>query len=198
MRHASCAQCLARSGETQARSVPRRRQRRAAHSGLCPCIKSRPEGADLEQQKQVLEMYCARQKRTFEVIADLGSGINYRKKVLKRLLEAIIAGQVGRLRFRAELIFSLCTANTVEVVINQGADTTFEDDLAKSVPGSTVRAAARTSSCLWSHAGSVSRGMAACGCAFARPAITDARCLASARQPTSRCAQQKQGVDCDA
>lgn len=32
--------------------------------------------AFLERQKQVLELYCARQGWTFEVIADLGSGIN--------------------------------------------------------------------------------------------------------------------------
>lgn len=50
-----------------------------------------------ERQKQVLELYYARQGWTFEVIADLGSGMNYHKKGLERLLEAIIDGQVGRL-----------------------------------------------------------------------------------------------------
>jgi len=44
----------------------------------------------LERQKQVLELYCARQGWTFEVIADLGSGMNYYKKGLKRLLSEII------------------------------------------------------------------------------------------------------------
>lgn len=42
---------------------------------------------DLERQKQVLELYCARQGWTFEVIADLGSGMDYHKG-LKRLLDA--------------------------------------------------------------------------------------------------------------
>lgn len=98
---------------------------------------------DLERQKQVLELYCARQGWTFEVIADLGSGMNYHKKGLKKLLEAIIEGQVGRLvithkdrllRFGAELVFAICEAKNVEVVIlNQGEDTTFEEDLAKDV-----------------------------------------------------------------
>jgi predicted site-specific integrase-resolvase len=50
---------------------------------------------------------------TFEVVADLGSGMNYHKKGLKRLHDAIIAGRVGRLvithkdrllRFGAELV----------------------------------------------------------------------------------------------
>jgi hypothetical protein len=38
---------------------------------------------DLERQQQVLELYCARRGWTFEVVADLGSGMNYHKKGLK-------------------------------------------------------------------------------------------------------------------
>ena len=88
-------------------------------------------------------MYCAKQGWTFEVMADLGSGMNYRKKGLKRLLNDVIEGRVSRivlthkdrlLRFGAELVFALCDAKHVEVVIlNQGEDTTFEEDLAKDV-----------------------------------------------------------------
>jgi predicted site-specific integrase-resolvase len=106
-------------------------------------VSSHDQKADLERQKQVLELYCARQGWTFEVVADLGSGMNYHKKGLKKLLEALIDGQIGRLvithkdrllRFGAELVFSICEAKQVEVVIlNQGEDTTFEEDLAKDV-----------------------------------------------------------------
>jgi predicted site-specific integrase-resolvase len=39
---------------------------------------------DLERQKRVLELYCARQGWPFEVIADLGSGMNDHKKGLKQ------------------------------------------------------------------------------------------------------------------
>ena len=97
----------------------------------------------MERQKQVLELYCARQGWTFDVVADLGSGMNYHKKGLKRLLNGILDGQVGRLviahkdrllRFGAELVFAICEAKNVEVVIlNQGEDTSFEEDLAKDV-----------------------------------------------------------------
>lgn len=106
-------------------------------------VSSHDQKDDLERQKQVLELYCARQGWTFEVIADLGSGMNYHKKGLKRLLDDIIAGRVGRLvithkdrllRFGAELVFAICEAKGVEVVIlNQGEDTSFEEDLAKDV-----------------------------------------------------------------
>lgn len=114
-------------------------------------VSSHDQKDDLERQKQVLELYCAQQGWTFELIADLGSGMNYYKKGLKRLLNEIIAGHVGRLvithkdrllRFGAELVFSICEAKQVEVVIvnnasatlsDQGEDTTFEEDLATDV-----------------------------------------------------------------
>ena len=106
-------------------------------------VSSHDQKADLERQKQVLELYCARQGWEFEVVSDLGSGINYRKKGLRRLLELIADGRIGRLvvthkdrllRFGAELVFALCEARGVEVVIlNQGEDTSFEEDLAKDV-----------------------------------------------------------------
>jgi predicted site-specific integrase-resolvase len=58
-------------------------------------VSSHDQKDDLERQKQVLELYCARQGWTFEVIADLGSGMNYHKKGLRRLLEAIVDGQIA-------------------------------------------------------------------------------------------------------
>ena len=106
-------------------------------------VSSHDQRADLERQKQVLELYCASQGWTFDVIAELGSGMNYHKKGLKRLLDGIVEGEVGRLvlthkdrllRFGAELVFTLCQSRRVEVVIiNQGEDTSFEEDLASDV-----------------------------------------------------------------
>ena len=91
----------------------------------------------------MLELYCARQGWTFAVVADLGSGMNYRKEGLKRLLNDVVEGRIGRLvithkdrllRLGAELVFAICEAKQVEVVIlNQGEDTSFEEDLAKDV-----------------------------------------------------------------
>ncbi len=60
-------------------------------------VSSHDPKADLERQKQVLELYCAQQGWTFELISDLGSGMNYDKKGLKRLLNEILIGNVGRL-----------------------------------------------------------------------------------------------------
>ena len=89
-------------------------------------VSSHDQQDALERQQQVLELYCARQSWPFEVIADLGSGMHSHKKGLKRLLHGILAGEVGRLviahkarllRFGAELVFAICEAKQVEVVI---------------------------------------------------------------------------------
>jgi putative resolvase len=106
-------------------------------------VSSHDQKADLERQKKVLEMYCASHGWKFELVTDLGSGMNYYKKGLKKLLNAILEGHVGRLvlthkdrllRFGAELIFALCEAREVEVIIiNAGIETKFEEELAKDV-----------------------------------------------------------------
>ena len=120
-------------------------RRRIARSIAYARVASHDQKDDLERQKQVLEMYCAQQGWAFEVVADLGSGMNYNKKGLKRLLDEIIEGRVGRLviahkdrllRFGAELVFAICEAKDVEVlIINKGVDTTFEEDLAQGCAG---------------------------------------------------------------
>ena len=98
-------------------------------------MESHDQKADLERQKQVLELYCSSQGWQFEILSDLGSRINYNKKNLKVLIQSIIDNEVGRLvlthkdrllRFGAELIFSICEVRQVEVVIiNQGEDSTY-------------------------------------------------------------------------
>ena len=106
-------------------------------------VSSRDQEPDLRHQAQVLEAYCAAQGWTFEVVTDLGSGMNYRKRGLKRLLDDIVEGDVGRLvithkdrllRLGAELVFAICEAKGVEVVIlNAGEDASFEEELARDV-----------------------------------------------------------------
>lgn len=74
----------------------------------------------------MLEAYCAAKGWRTEVIKDFGSGINYRKKGLNRLLEIILRRKMRRLvithkdrllRFGAELIFTLCEIQGIEIVI---------------------------------------------------------------------------------
>lgn len=106
-------------------------------------VSSSDQSEDLERQKKLLELYCATNGWNFEIISDLGSGINYNKKGLKSLINSILEGNVERLvlthkdrllRFGAELIFSICSAKNVKVVIiNQTEASTFEEDLTKDV-----------------------------------------------------------------
>jgi excisionase family DNA binding protein len=106
-------------------------------------VSSHDQKDDFLRQKQMLELYCASQGWAFEIIGDMGSGMNYRKRGLKKLLEGIIDGSVGRLvlthkdrllRFGAELVFSICEERDVEVIlINQGDEPSFEEELAQDV-----------------------------------------------------------------
>ena len=106
-------------------------------------VSSRDQSADLKRQIELLELYCASQGWTYEVMSDLGSGMNYYKKGLKRLLNEMLAGNIHRLvithkdrllRFGAELVFAICEAKGVEVVIlNKGEEGRFEEELAKDV-----------------------------------------------------------------
>ena len=106
-------------------------------------VSSNDQKKDLERQGMVLEAYCSKQGWSFELIKDLGSGMNYKKKGLIRLIKMICTYQVERLvlshkgrllRFGSELIFILCEIYGTEVVIiNRSSDSTFEEDLAQDV-----------------------------------------------------------------
>lgn len=106
-------------------------------------VSSHDQKQDLVRQAELLSSYCTSKGWNFEVIQDLGSGMNYHKKGLKRLLDMILEKKVTRLvithkdrllQFGAELIFALCQTRQVEVVIiNQGEEASFEEELAKDV-----------------------------------------------------------------
>ncbi|WP_120945296.1 IS607 family transposase, partial [Helicobacter labacensis] len=107
-------------------------------------VSSADQREDLIRQVQVLELYCSKLGFNYEVIQDLGSGMNYYKKGLTKLLNLILESQVKRLvithkdrllRFGAELVFAICEAKEVEVIIiNQGGENVrFEEELAKDV-----------------------------------------------------------------
>ena len=106
-------------------------------------VSSHDQKQDLKTQKEMLELFCSSNGWKFELIRDLGSGMNYKKKGLKQLISLILDGDIERLvlshkdrllRFGAELVFSICEMKNVEIVIiNQGEVASFEEDLAKDV-----------------------------------------------------------------
>ncbi|MEG4093026.1 IS607 family transposase [Microcoleus sp. Pol12B4] len=106
-------------------------------------VSSHDQKDDLERQKQVLELFCASHGWQFQIIDDVGSGVNYSKRGLQHLIRAIADNQVERLvlthkdrllRFGSELIFNLCEHFGTEVVIiNQTQNTSCDEDLAKDI-----------------------------------------------------------------
>ena len=106
-------------------------------------VSSHDQKKDLKTQADALSTYCIKHGWSYKIIEDLGSGMNYKKKGLHQLLNLILQRKIKRLvlthkdrllRFGAELIFTLCEIHNIEIIlINQGADLSFEEELAQDV-----------------------------------------------------------------
>lgn len=106
-------------------------------------VSSHDQKEDLKRQEKMLELFCASHGWKFEILADLGSGMNYHKQGLKKLIHKILNEDIERLvlthkdrllRFGAELIFAICEKRGIEVVLmNQGQEPSFEEELAADV-----------------------------------------------------------------
>ena len=106
-------------------------------------VSSPDQKQDLNRQAEVLANYCTKKAWNFQIIQDLGSGMNYQKKGLKTLIHLILEKKIARLvlthkdrllRFGAELIFALCEHQQIEVVlINNQQEFSFEEELAQDV-----------------------------------------------------------------
>ncbi|HEY9696985.1 MAG TPA: IS607 family transposase [Trichocoleus sp.] len=98
---------------------------------------------DLKEQINHLQSFCTNHGWDFELIQDLGSGVNYHKSGLRRLIQRICDGDVERLvmtnrdrllRFGVDLVFALCENFQTEVVImNINSMEDFEDDIAEDI-----------------------------------------------------------------
>jgi putative resolvase len=106
-------------------------------------VSSHDQKKDLETQKERLEDYCRQNFFDYEVISDLGSGLNYRKPGLRKLLRSIFLRQTQHLvlnhkdrllRFGSEIIFDLCKHFGVKVtILEKREDLKFEEELAADV-----------------------------------------------------------------
>ncbi|MGQ4647227.1 IS607 family transposase [Lyngbya aestuarii] len=103
-------------------------------------VSSHDQKDDLTRQAQVLEAFSAANGWQYETIQDLGSGLNYNKKGLQKLLKRIIKGDVGRLvlthkdrllRLGSELVLAMCEEFETEVVIinKSSEELSFEQEL---------------------------------------------------------------------
>nr|WP_232731700.1 IS607 family transposase [Oscillatoria sp. PCC 10802] len=98
----------------------------------------------MARQVAMLESFCFANGWTYEVIEDLGSGVNCRKRGLRQLIRRICLGDVGRLvvtqqdrllHFGADLVFALCEQFATEVVLVNAAaeESSGEEDLVEDV-----------------------------------------------------------------
>ena len=107
-------------------------------------VSSHDQAEQRQTQALRLQHHCtARSYANVEVITDLGSGMNYKKKGLQTLLSAILRGEVARivlvtkdrlLRFGSELLFSVCRFFHVDVeVLDATADCSREQQLTEDL-----------------------------------------------------------------
>lgn len=107
-------------------------------------VSSAEQKEDLKRQTEELEKYCAKEQITkTETIEDVGSGLNYKKKGLKKLIDKVVGGEIGRViisykdrlvRFGLEIlsqIFDLC--NVQLVVVNEQEKKCYEQELVEDV-----------------------------------------------------------------
>ena len=101
--------------------------------GYCR-VSSRKQKDDLERQVENLRTYLYAQGNPFEIITDIGSGINYTKKGLQELIRRIETNQVEKvvvlykdrlLRFGFELLETIATIHGCKIEI---VDTTRKSE----------------------------------------------------------------------
>lgn len=96
--------------------------------GYCR-VSSHKQKDDLERQIENVKTYMFAKGYQFEIIKDIGSGINYNKKGLNQLIDMITNSEVDKvvilykdrlIRFGFELIENLCNkyGTTIEIIDN--------------------------------------------------------------------------------
>lgn len=109
--------------------------------GYCR-VSSHKQKDDLERQIENVKTYMFAKGYQFEIITDIGSGINYNKKGLNQLVDMITNSEVEKIvilykdrliRFGYELIENLCDkyGTTIEVIDN--TEKTEEQELVEDL-----------------------------------------------------------------
>ena len=105
--------------------------------GYCR-VSTRSQKDDLETQVNNVKSYMIAKGYQYEIIEDIGSGINYNKKGLKQLIDKINNQEVSKvvvlykdrlIRFGFELIEYFCEINNVELEVVDHTDKSKEEEL---------------------------------------------------------------------
>lgn len=109
--------------------------------GYCR-VSSNKQKDDLERQITYVKEYMIAKGYQFEIITDIGSGINYNKQGLNKLLDMVTNGEVEKIvvlykdrlvRFGYELIENICNkyGTTIEIIDN--TEKTEEQELVEDL-----------------------------------------------------------------
>ncbi len=98
---------------------------------------------DLDRQISLIENYLSTKGVRYEIIKDVGSGINYNKKGLKELLGLVSQNRVDTLyilhkdrlvRFGFELIETICKIHNTKIeIINKSEEKTDEAEMIEDI-----------------------------------------------------------------
>lgn len=97
---------------------------------------------DLQRQIENMNVYLLSQGKPFEIISDIGSGINYKKKGLKELLKLITQNKVDKvvvlykdrlLRFGYELVEYIASLYNCEIEIIDSSEKTEQQELVEDL-----------------------------------------------------------------
>lgn len=109
--------------------------------GYCR-VSSNKQKDDLERQVENVSKYLISQGRPYEIITDIGSGINYNKKGLQNLIQQIDSGKVEKvvilykdrlIRFGFELIEYIAKLNQCTIEVIDNTEKTQEQELVEDM-----------------------------------------------------------------
>lgn len=109
--------------------------------GYCR-VSSTKQKDDLGRQVENMQMYLLSQGRPFEIITDIGSGINYKKKGLRELLKLITQNEVDKvvvvykdrlLRFGYELVEYIASLYNCNIEVIDTSEKTEQQELVEDM-----------------------------------------------------------------
>ena len=105
-------------------------------------VSSKKESDDLKRQVDNLKQYLSSKYETYDIITDIGSGINYNKPGLLKLIEKINKKEVDLivvlykdrlLRFGFELVEHFANLNNVKIEVLDKIDKTQDEELVEDL-----------------------------------------------------------------
>ena len=109
--------------------------------GYCR-VSSDKQKDDLERQVENMKLYLTAQGKPYEIISDIGSGINYKNKGLKELIKRISQNKVEKvvilykdrlLRFGFELVEYIASLHNCNIEIIDNTEKTEQQELVEDL-----------------------------------------------------------------